>query len=43
MTTLATIDGFLGTIWFTALVFVAGTFVGAPLWNWLKEKFPWNQ
>ena len=43
MTTLATIDGFLGTIWFTALVFVAGAFIGAPLWNWVKQKFPRNR
>jgi len=43
MTILASLDGFLGTIWFTALVFVAGALSGAPLWSWLKQKFPWNQ
>jgi len=42
-TMLASAEGFLGTIWFTALVFVAGAFIGAPMWNWVKEKFPWNQ
>ena len=35
-------DSILGTIWFTGLVFVAGALVGAPLWNWIKTKFPWN-
>ncbi len=42
-TMLASAEGFLGTIWFTALVFIAGAFIGAPMWNWVKEKFPWNQ
>ena len=36
-------DSILGTIWFTAVVFVAGALVGAPLWNWIKSQFPWNQ
>jgi len=43
MTTLAALDGFLGTFWFIGLVFIAGTVIGAPLWNWVKDKFPWNQ
>jgi hypothetical protein len=43
MTTLASAEGFVGTIWFTALVFIAGAFIGAPMWNWVKAKFPWNQ
>jgi len=43
MTTLATLDGFLGTFWFMGLVFIAGAFIGPPMWNWVKEKFPWNQ
>tara|TARA_Y100000004_G_scaffold60803_1_gene68027 strand:+ start:62 stop:196 length:135 start_codon:yes stop_codon:yes gene_type:complete len=42
-TTLATVSGFLGTIWFTALVFIAGTVIGAPLWNWAKGYLPWNK
>jgi len=33
----------LGTVWFTALVFVAGALVGTPLWNWAKRSFPWNR
>ena len=36
-------ESILGTVWFTALVFVAGALVGTPLWNWAKSKFPWNQ
>ena len=43
MTTLASVDSMIGTLWFTALVFIAGAFIGAPMWNWLKQKFPWNQ
>ena len=35
--------GILGTVWFTALVFVAGALVGTPLWNWAKKHFPWNK
>jgi len=42
-TMLASAEGFVGTIWFTALVFIAGAFIGAPMWNWVKAKFPWNQ
>jgi hypothetical protein len=42
-TTLASTAGFFGTVWFTALVFIAGAFIGAPMWNWVKAKFPWNQ
>ena len=40
---LASTEGFLGTFWFMGLVFIAGAFIGAPMWNWVKEKFPWNQ
>ena len=43
MTTLANIEGFFGTIWFIGLVFIAGAFIGQPLWNWVKKYFPWNQ
>jgi len=40
---LANTESFLGTAWFIALVFIAGTLIGAPLWGWVKQKFPWNQ
>ena len=43
MTTLAFIDSALGTVWWSVLVFVAGALVGAPLWNWIKSKLPWNK
>jgi hypothetical protein len=33
----------LGTVWFTALVFIAGSLVGAPMWNWMRKHFPWNK
>ena len=33
----------LGTIFYSVVVFIAGAFIGAPMWNWLKEKLPWNQ
>jgi len=34
---------FLGTVWWSALMFVAGALVGMPLWNWAKTKMPWNK
>ena len=34
---------FLGTIWFSVLVFVAGALIGTPLWNWAKSHLPWNK
>lgn len=33
----------LGTVFYTAVVFVAGALIGAPLWKWLSAKFPWNK
>jgi hypothetical protein len=33
----------LGTIWWSILMFIAGTIVGTPLWNWAKRYFPWNK
>jgi hypothetical protein len=33
----------LESIWWSLLMFVAGTVVGAPLWNWAKQYFPWNK
>ena len=42
-TILASTEGFLGTVWFTGLVFIGGAFIGRPLWDWVKAKFPWNQ
>jgi hypothetical protein len=43
MTTLAVLDSFLGTIWFSVLVFIAGAFLGAPLWKYLSKHLPWNK
>ena len=36
-------ESILGTVWFTALVFVAGAFIGKPMWDWIKTKLPWKQ
>ena len=36
-------DAFLGTMWWTVLVFVAGALVGVPAWNWVRKFFPWNK
>lgn len=33
----------LGTIWWSVLMFIAGTVVGVPLWTWAKSRFPWNK
>jgi len=36
------LSSWLGTLFFTGIVFVAGALIGAPLWNWLKTKMPWS-
>ncbi len=36
-------DGFLGTIWWSVLMFVAGALIGTPLWGWAKSFMPWNK
>jgi hypothetical protein len=33
----------LGTIFFVALVYIAGSFTGKPLYAWLQQKMPWNK
>jgi len=33
----------LGTVFFTIVVFVAGAFIGKPLWDWVSPKLPWNK
>jgi hypothetical protein len=33
----------IGAISYTVVVFVAGTFLGKPLWDWASPKFPWNK
>jgi hypothetical protein len=33
----------IGTVWFTALVFIAGALIGTPAWHWVRKKFPWNK
>lgn len=35
-------DHILGTIWWSALMFIAGAVVGVPLWKWVSTKLPWN-
>jgi hypothetical protein len=34
---------FLGTAWWSVLMFVAGALIGAPLWKWVAAKMPWNK
>ena len=36
-------SNFLGTIWWSALVFVAGGVVLPPMWAWVSGYFPWNK
>lgn len=36
-------DHFLGTTWWSALMFVAGALMGPPLWRWLNAKMPWSR
>jgi hypothetical protein len=33
----------LGTIFYSVVLVVLGAVVGAPAWNWLNPKFPWNK
>lgn len=33
----------LGTTFFAIVVFVAGAFIGKPLWDWVSPKLPWNK
>ena len=32
----------LGTLWWSALMFIAGAVIGVPLWKWVKTKLPWS-
>jgi|688.fasta_scaffold00026_6 hypothetical protein len=36
-------SSFLGTVFYTAMVFVAGALIGKPLWDWVAPKLPWNK
>lgn len=33
----------LGTVFYSFTMFVLGALVGAPLWNWVSKKLPWNK
>ena len=37
------VNDFLGTTFFTIVVFMAGALLGTPLWNWTKKFLPWNK
>lgn len=37
------LQGTLGTIFYTVVVFVAGALIGRPLFAWVNEKLPWNR
>jgi hypothetical protein len=36
-------EDFLGTIWWSVLMFIAGGLIGAPAWGWIKSKLPWGK
>jgi hypothetical protein len=44
---LADFGGFIsstfGLISWTVVCVVAGTLFGAPMWDWIKSKLPWNK
>ena len=33
----------LESIWWSILMFIAGSVVGVPLWSWAKKFLPWNK
>lgn len=38
-----TMESFLGTVWFSVLVFVAGAWLGGPLFKWVWAKLPFGK
>ena len=36
-------DTVVGTLCYTAVVFVAGALIGNPMWVWIKTKMPWGK
>jgi len=36
-------DSVVGTVCYTAVVFIAGALIGAPMWSWMKTKMPWSK
>jgi hypothetical protein len=42
-TNMEAVQNFLGSTGWIIVAFIAGTLVGAPLWNWAKTKMPWNK
>ncbi len=37
------LQGTLGAIFYTVVIFVAGALIGKPLFAWVNEKLPWNR
>jgi hypothetical protein len=35
-------DSILGTVWWSALMFVAGAWIGRPLFSWVWKKLPFG-
>ena len=33
----------LGTVFYSIVLFIAGTVVGRPLWTWATKSLPWNK
>lgn len=38
---LAVMADFLGTTWWSILVFVTGALIGPPVWRMIKSKMNW--
>ena len=36
------IQGILGHICYTLVVFIAGALIGRPVWGWFCKAMPWN-
>jgi len=36
-------EHFLGTVWWSALMFIAGAVIGPMLWAWATKFFPWSR
>lgn len=34
---------FLGTLWWSILMFAAGALIGRPLFAWIASKLPWSK
>jgi len=35
-------DTVVGTLCYTAVVFIAGALIGKPMWEWMRKSMPWS-